>query len=147
MDQDTLVSVNLAGGWEVIGTMEGRGLHVHVAFWARRSEDEKWRLYLAFPAVDPMADNDSLRDTYSLIYQEIRNRPEWGVNPFAVVVLGVDHPMAKAAAELVKPKPATDPKPKSYSGMTRFGGLTFGGMQVEGVLIYPPWREGINPAA
>src|SRR5947209_2454901 len=98
MDQDTVVNVNLAGGWRLIDALVGRGFPVDVAFWAKLSDEEKWVLYLASPRVDPTVDNDGLRDAYRLIHDVLRDAPEWGIDPFAVIVLGVGNPMAKAAA-------------------------------------------------
>jgi hypothetical protein len=149
MDQDVLVNADLAGGWQLIEALIDRGFGIEVAFWAKPSDQEKWLLYLASPTADPMADDDSLREAYRLVHDVLRESPEWGVSPFSVIVLGVNHPMAQAAADLVKPKvpagPFANPNPKSYRGVTRYGGRSLGGYSVEGAFIYPPWEPGLNP--
>jgi len=146
-----MVIANLAGGWRLIDALIGRGFQIEVAFWARLSDEEKWILHLASPQVDPMVDNDRLKDSYRLIHDVLRDSPQWGIDPFAVIVLGVENPMAKVAADLIKPKVATGPfavpNPKPYRGITRFGGRSLGGIRVDGAYIYPPWEPGINPDA
>lgn len=150
MDQDTMVDVSLHGGWRLIDSLVGQGFRIDAAFWARLSDEEKWILYLASPVVDPAVDNDGLREAYRLIHDVLRSAPEWGIDPFRVIVLGVEHPMAKAAADLVKSKVATGPfavpNPKPYRGITRFNGRSLGGHYIDGAFIYPPWEPGINPA-
>jgi hypothetical protein len=151
MDQDVLVSADLAGGWHLIDALSKRGFKIEVAFWANLSDEEKWILYLASPSVDPLVDTDGLRESYRLVHDVIRESPEWGINPFTVIVLGVKHPMAQAVADLVKPKSAVGPfavpNPKPYRGVTRFGGNSLGGIRVDGAFIYPPWEPGLNPFA
>lgn len=145
-----MVSADLMGGWQLVDALVGRGFKVEVAFWAKLSGDEeKWVLYIVSPGVDPLAENSGLREAYQLIHALLRDAPEWGIDPFVVLVLGVDHPMAKAAADLVKPKvpagPFAVPNSKPYRGVTRSGGRSLGGMPVEGAFIYPPWEPGLNP--
>ena len=146
MDQVTMVNVNLAGGWRLLNALVGHGFPIDVAFWARLSGEEKWVLYLASPKVSELG----LGASYRLIHAVLRDAPEWGIDPFTVSVLGSGNPMAKAAADLVKPKVATGPfavsNPKPYRGMTHFNGSALGGVAVDGVYVYPPWEPGINPA-
>ncbi len=145
MDQDTVVNANLAGGWRLIEALIARNFTINVAFWTRLSDEEKWVLYLESPVVD----QKGLGWSYQLIHAVLQDAPEWGIDPFVVLVLGVGNPMAKAAADAIKPKVATGPfavpNPKPYRGMTPFGGRTLGGIPVDGAYIYPPWEPGINP--
>lgn len=140
-----MVSADLAGGWHLIGALVGRGFAVEAAFWARLSDEEKWVFYIASPYVN----DHGLGAAYQLIHAILRDAPEWGVDPFAVVAVGPENPMAKAAADIVKPKvaagPFAVPNPKPYRGLTRFGGRFLGGIRVDGVIIYPPWEPGLNP--
>src|SRR5690242_12433674 len=120
MDQNTMVTVNLDGGWRLIDALVGRGFKVESAFWARLSDEERWTLFLESPYVD----DHGLGESYRLIHSMLRDAPEWGLDPFSVTVLGVGNPMAKAAADLVRPKvttgPSAVPSPKPYRGITRF---------------------------
>jgi hypothetical protein len=147
MDQNTMVGVNLAGGSRLIDLLCGRGFAIHAAFWARLSDEERWILYLESPYVD----QHGFGESYRLIHSILRDAPEWGLDPFTVTVLGVGNPMAKAAADLVKPKVAVGsfavPNPKPYRGITRFDGGSLGGIPVDGAFIYPPWEPEINPVA
>jgi len=139
------VTPPLDGGWRLVDSLHGRDFKVDVAFWARLTGEEKWILYLA----SPMVDEQGAGTSYQLIHALLREGPEWGVDPFAVIVLGVGNLMARAASDIIQPKPASGqfavPNPKPYRGMTRYGGSSFGGIQVDGVYIYPPWEPAMNP--
>lgn len=133
-----MVSVDLPGGWRLIGNLIEGGFPIAVAFWARLSDEEKWRLYLASPVVDEQGS----RAAYLLIHGILHDAPEWGlVDAFSLTVLDTSNTMARAIAELVKPKVAGRP----YRGITRFKGGSLGGFHVDGAFIYPPWEPGINP--
>lgn len=140
-----MVNVDLAGGWKLISALAGHGFVVEVAFWARLSDDEAWRLYL----VSPYVGNRGLGPSYQLIHAILRDAPEWGIDPFSVQVFNVGNPMAQAVVELVKPKaPAgsfVSPNPKPYRGVTRLSGRSLAGISVDGAFIYPPWEPGLNP--
>jgi hypothetical protein len=140
-----MVNLDLAGGWKLIDALVGRGFTIDVAFWARLTGEDRWVLYLPSPYVS----DRGIGESYRLIYAILRDAPEWGIDPFAVSAIDADNPMAKAAADLVKPKlavgPFAVPNPKPHRGMTRFGGRSLGGVSVDGVIIYPPWEPGINP--
>ena len=147
MDQDAMVSaVELRGGWDLIGALAARDFALDVAFWSRPDGEEKSALFLA----SPKADEIGLGPSYKLIHDILRDAPEWGIDPFAVQVLGAGNPMAVAAADLVKPRvaagPFAVPNPKPYQGMTRYNGRRpLGGIPADGVYIYPPWRADFNP--
>jgi hypothetical protein len=136
-----MVGVNLAGGWRLIDALVGRGFKVDASFWARLSDEERWILYLASPYVDEHGPGES----YRLIHSILRDAPEWGIDAFTVTVLGAGNSMAKAAAELVKPKVSTGANSKPYSNITRFSGSSLGGIPVDGAFIYPSWEPGLNP--
>lgn len=138
--------VNVEGGWHFVAALAERQLlAVEVAFWARLTLENKWVLYIATPDVN--------RDGLAAAYRRLRpvwdDAPEWGIDPFTVSLIGADHPMAKAAAEYVKPKvpagPFGVPNAKPYRGITRVNCSSLGGIQVDGVIIYPPWEVGAHP--
>lgn len=135
-----MVNPELAGGWRLIDALIGRAIQIDVALWARLSGEEKWILYLASPQVG----SDGAASVYRLVHALLRDAPEWGVDPFSVIVLDVNHQMAKAAAEIIKPKvaggPFAVPNSKPHRGMTRFQGRSLGGIHVDGAYIYPPWE-------
>jgi hypothetical protein len=145
MDQNTMVNVNLAGGWRLIDALVGRNFKIDVAFWARLSGEDKWILYLASPEVDQRG----LGWCYRLIHAILHDAQEWGIDPFTVSVLEAGNPMAQAAVDLVKPKvataPSTSPNPKPYRGITPFRGGSLAGIRVDGAYIYPQWEPGLNP--
>lgn len=142
MDQDTMVRVNLLGGWRLIGALVGRGFAVDAALWARLSGEERWVLYLESPDVG----NRGLGECYRTIHAILHDAPEWGLDPFTVTVLGAGNPMARAAAALATHNPLTVRNP-SLKEVVRFSGGTLGGFPVEAAFIYPPWEAGINLVA
>lgn len=143
MDQHTIVNVNLAGGWQLVDRLAERGFQIAAAFWANLSEYEKWILYIASPVVDEQGRSAA----YNFIHDVLRDDPEWGINAFRVTVLSAEDPMAKAAADAVKPKVAVGPSaaPKPYRGITRYDERSLGGHYLDGAFIYPHWEPGLNP--
>lgn len=143
MDQDALVILRIEDGSRLIEALAAEGFEVRSAFWARPAADGEWFLYLSSPAADdpgPVA-------AYQTVHRLIRLRPDLGFDPFDIRLIGMDDPMTRSAVAATKSRvaagPFAVPNPKPYTGMTRYGGSTFGGISVEGVLIYPP----IQPSA
>lgn len=143
MDQDALVVTRVEAGSRLIEALAADGFEVRSAFWAKPAADGEWFLYLASPA----ADDPGPEAAYQTVHRVVRQRPDLGFHPLDVRVIGMDDPMTRAAVEATKPRvaagPFAVPNPKPYRGMTRYGGSTFGGLSVEGVLIYPT----MQPAA
>jgi hypothetical protein len=145
MDQDTMVSADLAGGWRLIDALARRGNPLDVAYWARLGGEDKWMLYLASPLKEQLGPGAY----YQLVYGTLRDEPGCGIDPFSVNVIAPSHPMAVAAAEVVRPRvvsgPFAVPNPKPFRGVTRYGGRYLGGVPVDGVYVYPPWEPGMDP--
>ena len=145
MGQETVVSADFSGGWWLVDALASAGHPIDAAFWAKPSDEEKWRFYLASPIVD----QPRLGGFYALVYDTLRAAPEVGLDPFVVYALSPSDPMARAAADAVKPRQATGPfatpNPKPYRGMTRYGGRMLGRIPVDGAFIYPPWEPGLDP--
>jgi hypothetical protein len=144
MDQDAMVSAVLDGGQYLIDVLRDSGFNIEVAFWAKPSE-ERWRLFLASPVVD----EKGARAVFSIIHDAIRAAPECGIDPSEVRAIGIENPMAKEAAEAVKPKVAVGPsavrKRKPYTGVTRYLGSTLGGISVDGAFVYPQPQPASTP--
>lgn len=145
MDQDTMVSVDLPAGWRLVDELVGRGFPIDAAFWAKMTDEERWRLYLASPKVDELG----IGESYRFIHEVLRDMPELGLDMFKVSVLSAGNTLAKAAADLVKPRVGATmtptPSRKPYHGIRRFNGGLFGGHYVDAAFIYPPWEPGIEP--
>ncbi|MDY3559451.1 hypothetical protein R5W23_000444 [Gemmata sp. JC673] len=129
MDQDALVTERVEAGKRFLAQLSAVGFPIAVAFWARPS-DEQWFLYLASPVVDEKGGHEAYRD---LTLHE-RRFDNVGLDPFEVRLVSPSDTMAVAAAKLIEPKP-WQPKPSPF--MTRFDGSRLGGIDVEGVLVYP----------
>src|SRR5437879_11296410 len=99
MDQDPVVSEQTESGKRLIEALAAAGFDVRVAFWAKPSDDGKWFLYLASPAVDekgPLA-------AYRFVFDVLRQIPDLGIEPLEVKVIGLNDSLAQAALALTKP--------------------------------------------
>lgn len=137
MDQDTVVSERTESGKRLIEALVAAGLEVRVAFWAKPTDEEKWFLYLAIPIVDKEGPTAAYRQVLSVV----RKVPELWIDPSEVRVVGLNDSLTEAALELVRPKVPDSPfavrNPRPFPGMTRFGGATLGGVDIDGAYIYP----------
>ncbi|MDY3552392.1 hypothetical protein R5W24_001474 [Gemmata sp. JC717] len=129
MGQDALVTEQIKAGERFLAQLAAAGFSVSLAFWARPDE-EGWHLYLATPLVDTKGPLGAYHD---LTLHE-RRFDNVGLDPFEVRLVSPSDTMAVAAAKLIEPKP-WQPKPSPF--MTRFNGSRLGGIDVEGVLVYP----------
>jgi hypothetical protein len=141
MDQDTVVTEQTASGKRLIEALREKGFSVPIAFWAKPTEEDKPFLYLA----SPMADERGHAVSYRIVHTLIRQMPDLWIDPFEVRVIGMKDAMTRAALEAIKPKaPDSSFAVKNslpYPGMTRFYKSTFGGVSVDAVSIYPPFKE------
>lgn len=138
MDQELLVNDQLDAGRQLLERLTDSGFTITAAFWARQTNEDGWYLYIASPLVDERGQTA----TYRIVQDVLRKDPNPWLGPLDVRMISTADPMAKAAAEIIRPKAATGPfavpNPKPYPGMTRFGGASLGGVNVDGVYIYPP---------
>jgi hypothetical protein len=98
---------------------------VQSAFWLKDSEYGNWNLYIASEQITD--------DNFDIAYGEVvkiggEMKDPW-LDIFQVMVIGADHPLAKAADELRHRYPGRSP--------VRFGHRNFGGVEVDEVCIYP----------
>lgn len=124
MDNGPLVSEEIDEGAKLVREFDHYA-PIKAAFWLRRTGEEQRYLYLASDQID-----DS---NFGLAYGEVGRIVNLLDSPdldrFRVKVIGGDHPLALAAAEMIA----------SYPGRKapRLGGCYFGGMGVEDVYFYP----------
>lgn len=139
MDQNAVVNEQTESGQQLIKALAADGFPVQVAFWAKPTDEGKWFLYLASSFVD----GEGPATAYRLVHRVLRKMSElwlW-IDPLDIRVVGLNDSLAKAALDLMKPKIPDDPftvqNPRPYPGMTRFGGPTLGGVDIDGAYIYP----------
>ena len=144
MAQDFLITDELDAGRKLVETLLDRGFDVSLAFWVKEAEAQHWYLYLASPVYDdkgPIA-------AYRIVQSVVEVMPELGIDPFAVKLVSANDFMAEAARKVIEPKVPVGPfavqNPKPYTGMTRFGGSTLGGVSIDGAYIYPPPKPGAS---
>ena len=138
MDQDTVVSEQTESGRRLIEALAAEGFAIQLAFWMKRTDEEDWNLYLASPAID----EQGWAGAYRFVHRVMRNMPDLWIQPLDVRLHGLDASLTEAALALTIPKFSGGPfavqNPKPYPGMTRFGGATLGGFDIDGAYIYPP---------
>ena len=138
MDQDVLVNEQIDSGKHLIEQLSTDGVDVHVAFWAKPTEDGKWFLYLSSPKLDEMGPASA----YRFIHRFVRERPSLLIDPLEIRVIRSNDSLTEAALAVTKPKVPNSPfaarNPKPYPRMTRIGGSTLAGVSIDGAYIYPP---------
>ena len=138
MGQDTLLTEEIDAGHTLVERLIDEGFEIDLAFWVKEAEAGRWYLYL----VSPIVDSHSLGNPYRRLLPLIESMPELGIDPFKIKLVGLNDSMAVAAREIVRPRVPDSPfavqRPRPYRGMTRFGGSTLGGVEIDGAFIYPP---------
>ncbi len=124
MDQGPLVIEQIDAGRRFLAEFQ-KYLPVRAAFWLREAGAENWDLYIAS---DQITD-----DNFDLAYGEVLRiasaaRDPW-LDPFQVKLIGSADPLAQAAEEVRRRYPGPI--------ATHFNGKTFGGLEVDGVYLYP----------
>ncbi len=144
MAQDTLLTDELESGRKLVERLISNGFDVSLAFWVKESDAGQWFLYLASSVVDAKGSTEA----YRVVLPIVEDMPESGISPFAVKVVGINDSMVAAAREVIKPRLPDSQfavrNPRPYPSMTRFGGSTLGGINIEGAYIYPPSRPEVS---
>jgi hypothetical protein len=138
MDQDAMVSEQTESGKRLIEALAAAGFDVRVAFWAKPTDDGKWFLYLASPAVDEKGPAAA----YRFVFDVQRQIPDLWIDALEVKVIGLNDSLAQAALAVLKSTVPANPfaarNSNPYPGLTRFGGSVLGGASIDGAYIYPP---------
>ena len=124
MDTQTLVSVDIDRGAEIIETLDRAKVKVAVALWAFLSEYEDWRLVMAsrqFDSPDP-------RSAYRLLHESIASADTSFRKTPAVLILQTTDPFIRELRRLFG-------KAKSVKGM-RLGGQTLGDRFIQDAYVY-----------
>ncbi len=124
MDSSALVEMQLRDGQKLLEALAQSGFEVALAFWAKASDDDKWYLYIASPAVAKEGVAKTYRRVQPVI-RELQKEPFW-VDPFEVKAISPQSSIAEGAAKLRG----------DYPGITRSGWTQLGDVAVEGAYIY-----------
>lgn len=138
MDSNVLVNNQLDGGSALIAALHNAGLEITAAFWAKLTEAPDWSLYLASPAVET---REGSLSAYGTLLRVLVQRPELEIDSDDVLFIDLDDSMAVEAVEVVKSKVVNG---KPFTGVTRFRGPVFGGLEIDGAYIYPPPRAAVT---
>jgi hypothetical protein len=141
MDQDPLVTDRITIGRRLIDALLGDNFVVKVALWAKPTEQGRWYLYLASPIVDEQGPLAAYKRLVRIMRSNPDLSPPW-IDSVDVRLIGLNDSIAAAASDLLRPSVPDSPfavqNPKPFPGMTRYGGSTLGGVDIEGAILYPP---------
>ncbi len=137
MDQETVVSEQTESGRRLMEKLPEEGFEVRVAFWAKRTDEETWYLYLASPFVDEHGPTVA----YRRVFDVMRQMSDLWIEPLEVRVIGINDSLTEAVLAVMKPK-VPDGKfavrhPKPYPGMTRLGNSALSRLDIVGAYVYP----------
>jgi hypothetical protein len=135
MDQAALVTEQIEAGRDLLRRLAAKHLAVSAAWWAKTSEDGKWKLYLSLP----VSQQTGLSTSYQVVNQAVREMGESGeLVRKPVTIVRSEELMAQAAVSL---SAKTEPdRPLTYSGPY------LGNVLVDSSVIYPPFAQ-INASA
>ena len=137
MDHDPVVIEQTECGRRLIEKLTDEGFEVRVAFWAKRTDEEEWYLYLASPFVDQHGPTVA----YRRVFDVMRQMSDLWIDSLEVRVIGINDSLTEAVLAEMKPKVPNSKfavrNPKPFPGMTRLGGSTLGGLSIVGAYIYP----------
>lgn len=86
-----MVEMQIDGGKALVDSLRNAGFDVTVSGWTKTSEEGDWYLYIASKDVD----DGGLADAYRRVYTAIQGKPEFGIDPFEVKLIGRQNPIAK----------------------------------------------------
>ncbi len=124
MDQGALVNEHIEAGANFLGQFQ-QSHPIQTAFWFKDSEERAWWLYVA---LDQTKDDNS-GEAYGEVVRIGLAMHDPNFDLLQVKLIGEDHALAKAAAELRQRYPGRTP--------IRLQNRVFGGVSVEDVYIYP----------
>jgi hypothetical protein len=126
MDTRTLVETQTEHGQHLIAKLREEGFVLRAAFWAKPTEEDRWSLYLATPALEKMG----ILPAYGSVLRAFRSLGEVSFDGSNVLKLVSEKdPLAKAVLGLLKRFPDVAGKFLSRPDLGNF--------PVEGVYIYP----------
>jgi hypothetical protein len=96
MDTEVLVENKLEDGRRLLWELGRQEFPVEVAFWAKRSEDSLWQLFLA----SPLAEGASLSEAYNSVYSAIDAISNSEVQPSDIRLISSRDEVAKDAVAL-----------------------------------------------
>ena len=138
MDSNALVNSEIDAGSRLIAALTDGGMDIVVAFWTKLTEAPEWSLYLATPVIE--TDTESV-NPYRKLVTILSEQQGLGIDIDDVLIIDADDSMAVEAAEVVKSKVVNG---KPFTGVTRFRGPVFGGLEIDGAYIYPPPRTAVT---
>lgn len=126
MDQAPLVDSQLNDGQKLLNRLAEEGLAVG-ASWVKESDAWQWYLYLVTPLV---GEDGGRREAYGRLLEVFRAMPQpLAIDPFPLKVVGPTESVGKAILDAQRRH--------SGRGPMRYGGVSLGGMSIDGAFSYP----------
>jgi hypothetical protein len=136
MDTDLLVENKIDDGQRLLNELVRNQFEVSVAFWAKRSEEGLWHLWIASSAVDANHAGEAL----SKVYAAMTKIPDCQVTPMDISVVNNMSPIAMDAIAVRDRRPSRK--------LVRFSGRRLGNLETQEGFIYPrvfPWEVRRSP--
>lgn len=133
MDSNTLVIGRIEQGARAVEAISAAGLPIHMAYWGRLVDGDRWQLYMAAPEVD----QNGSRDAYKLVGEILRTRPQLGLELSDIRLMGLRDSLSTGALEKWRTRhPLANPNP--IQSMTSVYDCSIAGYDFEELEIYPP---------
>ena len=125
MDTATLVGEQIEDGRLLIAELRRQSFDVVAACWAKASEDQFWRMYVATSIVD----NEGSTAAYRQFYGAIKSIPHSWIFTFDVKLIAKSSPIALDILKIQHRSPSSLP--------IRFDDQRLGNLFIEEAYIYP----------
>jgi len=129
MDSSSLVIEQIDAGHRFL-TEFGQRFPIKAAFWLKEPEQSKWNLYVASELIGA----DGLTQAHEELARVVVSMNDPHLSLFRVKRLPVDDPRVAAALDVHRRYPEAGP--------VHHFEMSFGGVSVSGVYIYPPLKQG-----
>ena len=136
MDTELLVDGRIEDGQKLVAELIRDGFDVTVAFWVRISDPDKWLLYIASPAVDPV----KIGYAYGILYVCLSRIPDIQIDMGDVKLVPASNPTAGEALTVRE-------RYRGAKWPARYHGKRLGDLAIEEAIIYPKpgrWFKGFD---
>jgi hypothetical protein len=145
MDENSLVRDEIESGKRFIEALIADGFEVAMAFWAKRTEADDWKLYI----VSPVVEAQDRRVAYDQVLNVSQRMPSLGIGLFGIKVLGVKDGLAeRVSQELQRKLPGSrfaDGDPNLLPRVIRLGEFDLGGTSYAGAYVYTMAQATASP--
>lgn len=129
MDAIALVADQIDDGRRLLDRLDDDGLDIRAACWVKPSDEGRWWLYIATPAVDELG----AIAAYRRVFTVLRSLNDISVVDSDIKLVGIDHPVAQDVHFFQQRFPGRKLAPPQFQ--------LLGTIPIEEAYIYPPARR------